>query len=723
MKKASFLFLFFMLLSIGYSAFYDHQVNGMGQPPQITVSPGEVVFIDLMGFDVLDFDIMYSLSNTNAQFVGGPFFSPEILGDSYLYSPQEIEVWGMPQFPEFYNGTIFTGLTILCSDSVMLTTNTGYTLQINVQTSNPCVQVSTDACGYSKVGNEIIYDITISNCGDVDLEVVSVIDSLLGDITAEVVGMGCAVLPAQGSCNFQVPYIVQPGDDTGEPGATLVNVVEINYSDPAGATWSAVDDAVVVLLHPSFTVDVECIEIVDSTALFEVTFCNTGDVDLVVDPLDPGILPFRLPVQVDSECFVFVVEEPVEIVCGATSASKTIESYAIFPSEYCELANIISPDPVSDTATCEVQTNPCFTVEKNCTSTGPLTEGDTATYEIIVTNCGDVPLVFIINDVSAEPPLVDVTVGPIQPGDSYNTTVLVTVPPCTEAGDFLLNNEVVVDGYCVDGTFVGTQHDSAMCSCECRETVSVVSPNGSEVLTAGSIYSIIWSSDGSIGNVLLEYSIDNGSTWKTITTISNTNSYSWLVPAENSDQCLVRISDASDHSVQDTSDGAFVIERLPVTFYVDDDAPDDPGGGDTGISDPNEDGSQAHPFDAIHEAIDAAVDGDTIIVLPGTYTGTGNRDISFLGKAITVQGTEPENSNVVDQTVVDCQGNINEPHRGFIFDSGETNASILEGVTVTGGYAETGAGIYISATSNPVIRKCLIYNNTAVRGGGIGGGQ
>ena len=48
-------------------------------------------------------------------------------------------------------------------------------------------------------------------------------------------------------------------------------------------------------------------------------------------------------------------------------------------------------------------------------------------------------------------------------------------------------------------------------------------------------------------------------------------------------------------------------------------------------------------FNNIQAAINDANDGDRITVADGTYTGNGNRDIDFLGKAITVHsenGTE-----------------------------------------------------------------------------------
>jgi len=58
---------------------------------------------------------------------------------------------------------------------------------------------------------------------------------------------------------------------------------------------------------------------------------------------------------------------------------------------------------------------------------------------------------------------------------------------------------------------------------------------------------------------------------------------------------------------------------LAGTFYVDDDAPGDPGPGDIYVSDPLEDGSEAHPFDSVREAVGYSIDGDVIIVADGLH--------------------------------------------------------------------------------------------------------
>ena len=86
-------------------------------------------------------------------------------------------------------------------------------------------------------------------------------------------------------------------------------------------------------------------------------------------------------------------------------------------------------------------------------------------------------------------------------------------------------------------------------------------------------------------------------------------------------------------------------------------------------------------FPAIQQGIDVCVDGDIIELVDGTYTGAGNRDIDFLGKAITLR------SRSLDATrcVIDCQGSAAEPHRAFWFHQQEGPDTVVEYVTITGG--------------------------------------
>ena len=118
-------------------------------------------------------------------------------------------------------------------------------------------------------------------------------------------------------------------------------------------------------------------------------------------------------------------------------------------------------------------------------------------------------------------------------------------------------------------------------------------------------------------------------------------------------------------------------------------------------------------FNNIQAAINDANDGDTITVADGTYTGYGNRDIDFLGKAITVRS-----ENGPDNCVIDCEGTEADKHRGFNFQSGEDANSVLDGLGITNGYASHGGGINCIGGSSPTIKKCILSNN-AGSGGGI----
>jgi hypothetical protein len=67
-----------------------------------------------------------------------------------------------------------------------------------------------------------------------------------------------------------------------------------------------------------------------------------------------------------------------------------------------------------------------------------------------------------------------------------------------------------------------------------------------------------------VTNVKLEYTL-NGSTWSVITssTAASTGSYSWTVPNSASTAARVRVSDAANSAISDTSDAAFTITTVP----------------------------------------------------------------------------------------------------------------------------------------------------------------
>jgi hypothetical protein len=128
------------------------------------------------------------------------------------------------------------------------------------------------------------------------------------------------------------------------------------------------------------------------------------------------------------------------------------------------------------------------------------------------------------------------------------------------------------------------------------------------------------------------------------------------------------------------------------------------------------DGTGDYP--TIQAAIDAAMDGDTIELTDGTFTGEGNRDIDYLGKAIAVRSQ----SGNPDVCVIDCEGSAADPHRGFHFHSGDGPASVLEAVTITGGHhVEPGGGTVCAFSSPTLINSVIAGNVVSVPYGYCGG--
>ena len=113
----------------------------------------------------------------------------------------------------------------------------------------------------------------------------------------------------------------------------------------------------------------------------------------------------------------------------------------------------------------------------------------------------------------------------------------------------------------------------------------------------------------------------------------------------------------------------------------------------------------------IQAAINAASEGDTILVHPGTYT----ENINFNGKDIIVGSLFLTTGDVgyVSQTTID--GNAN----GYVvtFDAGESADALLTGFTLTNGLVDEAGGLFCRNAS-PRLTNLIIKENSSNYGRG-----
>jgi hypothetical protein len=124
-------------------------------------------------------------------------------------------------------------------------------------------------------------------------------------------------------------------------------------------------------------------------------------------------------------------------------------------------------------------------------------------------------------------------------------------------------------------------------------------------------------------------------------------------------------------------------------------------------------------FDNIQAAVDAASNGDEIIVMPGTYysnnTGTSIPVVS-MGNGIWLHSAEGPEKTIID-------GQLNR--RCFVCLNNLAD-TIIDGFTITrgaadqpsGGWLTKGGAFYISDESRVRIKNCIIKNNIANGYGG-----
>ncbi|RME25471.1 MAG: hypothetical protein D6800_07585, partial [Candidatus Zixiibacteriota bacterium] len=111
-------------------------------------------------------------------------------------------------------------------------------------------------------------------------------------------------------------------------------------------------------------------------------------------------------------------------------------------------------------------------------------------------------------------------------------------------------------------------------------------------------------------------------------------------------------------------------------------------------------GTYQYPFATIQRGIDQCQTGDTVLLRAGTFSGVGNRQVSFGGKAVVVTSEYGYDSTIVD---------VDLASRAFEFTGGEDSLSVLHGLTIRGA-AE--AAVYCDGAS-PTIDNCRLCFNVA----------
>ncbi|MBM3318903.1 MAG: right-handed parallel beta-helix repeat-containing protein, partial [Candidatus Eisenbacteria bacterium] len=206
----------------------------------------------------------------------------------------------------------------------------------------------------------------------------------------------------------------------------------------------------------------------------------------------------------------------------------------------------------------------------------------------------------------------------------------------------------------------------------------VTAPAGGERLSPGETFEIAWETSTCCGGAVRLELYRDGSFCRTIAaTTPNDGRHTWIV-----EQCdgldgnyVLRVRDLLTGAWGE-SDNHFRIAPYFVCW----------------------DGTGEFP--SIQAALDAAPEGAIIELCDGTFPGSGNRNLDFRGKSLTLRSR----SGNRDACILDCANGGS----GIVFDEGEGPLAVVEGITIR--RASQGAIVCRNGAA-PTIRNCVLRDN------------
>ncbi|GGF30705.1 DUF7507 domain-containing protein [Echinicola rosea] len=305
---------------------------------------------------------------------------------------------------------------------------------------NPAVSIEKSLVdqGYTGVGDELNYTLSVTNTGNVTLTNVVVTDPLTG------LNQTIPELAPGETVEIPVTYIVTQADVNN---GSVTNTAEVTADDPTG---QQVDDDEVTI-NGGKTGQVNIIKTADESAFYQagdtlhynIAVINTGNVDItdatVTDPLTGFTQDIPLLEVGDTLQFTtahIVTQEEVD----AGSVVNTVDFDGTDPD-----GNDVED---TDETTTNGAKNPELTVNKSANPDDFTSAGEVITYTITVTNTGNVT----VTDVVVTDPLTGMneTIPTLAPGETMTFTEEYTVTEADVTNGFITNT-ATAEGQDPDG--------------------------------------------------------------------------------------------------------------------------------------------------------------------------------------------------------------------------------------------------------------------------------
>jgi hypothetical protein len=253
----------------------------------------------------------------------------------------------------------------------------------------------------------------------------------------------------------------------------------------------------------------------------------------------------------------------------------------------------------------------------------------------------------------------------INSGVTYPSSIVASTP-CSDRSYSWTIPDAISTQVRVKITNLGdlTVSDESDADFKVKGKLVVTAPNGGEVWPVASSQTIAWSRVGSVANVELEYSRNAGATFPEIIIASTgaaAGSYSWTVPDDIGSTMRVRVSDASDSSVFDVSDGNFKIRGdLSLTA---------PNGGEIWLINQNRNVTWTRFGSIANAKLEYSIDSGA--TYPYTIVGSVNAGLQTYGWSIP------------DSPTVQARVRISDAADPLVYDVSNANFTIRGGFVIT----------------------------------------